>query len=159
MTAPIRKRKDRIPLRVERGRLVPFDDMAASMLRAKGYGLGDVVMADLAKSRNPKFHGLAHQLGSLLAENLDAFEGVNSHAVLKRLQIEANVGCDEMALMFPGVGPCVYRVPRSLSFGSMDEAEFKQVIAAMCRHISKTYWPTCTPEQVEAMASAWVEAK
>jgi len=159
VSATIRKRKDKVLLRVSKGCLVPFDDMAAAMLRAKGYGMGDVLQADLSKSRNPAFHRFAHQLGSLLAENLDAFEGVNSHAVLKRLQIEANVGCDEMALMFPGVGPCVYRVPRSLSFGSMDEAEFKQVIAAMCRHISKTYWPTCTPEQVEAMASAWVEAK
>ena len=159
MNAPIRKRKDRIPLRVERGRLVPFDDMAASMLRAKGYGIGDVVMADLAKSRNPKFHSLAHQLGSLLVENLEVFEHLDSHKVLKRLQIEGDIGCDHVALNFPEIGPVTQRVPRSLSYADMDESEFRTVISDMCKYVAKRYWPTCTPEQVESMASAWVEAK
>jgi hypothetical protein len=80
------------------------------------------------------------------------------HAVLKRLQIEANVGCDEVALNFPGVGPCSYRVPRSLSYESMDETEFHEVIAAMCKYVEKTYWTTCDPGEVERMASVWVEA-
>jgi hypothetical protein len=40
----------------------------------------------------------------------------------------------------------------------MDDGEFKQVMKDLCRHVAKTYWPTCTPEQVEQMASCWVEA-
>jgi hypothetical protein len=80
------------------------------------------------------------------------------HAVLKRLQIEGDIGCDHIALIFPGVGPVEYRQARSLSYESMDDAEFRAVIAAMCRHVAKTYWPTCTPEKIEQMASCWVEA-
>lgn len=151
------RRKDRTLWRVIKGALVPADGLTVSQLRAKGYKNGDMLQAELTKARNPKFHRLAHQLGSLLAENLEAFEGVDAHAVLKRLQIEANVGCDEIGLLFPGIGPTTYRIPRSLSFASMDEGEFRSVISGMCAHVSKTYWKTCTPEQIEALASAWVE--
>ena len=144
--------------RVGRGVLEPFDAATSAALRAKRYNFGDVLRAELRKARNPGFHRLAHKLGELLAANLDAFVDLKAHAVLKRLQIEANVGCDEIALNFPGVGPCSYRVPRSLSFDSMDEGEFHEVIAGMCRYVSRTYWPTCSPEKIEAMADAWVEA-
>ncbi|MGN6094239.1 MAG: hypothetical protein ACTHOL_17960, partial [Luteibacter jiangsuensis] len=113
---------------------------------------------EFTKPRNPGFHRLAHQLGGMLAQNLEAFEGVGWHQVLKRLQIEADIGCEHIALNFPGVGPVVYRQARSLSYESMDEGEFREVIAAMCRYTAKTYWPSCTPEQIEAMASCWVEA-
>lgn len=144
--------------RVTKGALVPYDGATVAYLRDRRYGMGDVIGAVLTKPRNPRFHRLAHALGSLLAENVEAFESVEAHQVLKRLQIEANIGCDEIALNFPGVGPCTYRVPRSLSFESMDEGEFKTVIAAMCKHVSKTYWPSLSAEQIESMAELMVAA-
>ena len=153
----VRKRPEETLWRVGAGVLEPYDAGTSAQLRAKGFKRGDVLATGLKKARNPGFNSLAHKLGSLLAENLDAFESLDSHKVLKRLQIEGHIGCDEIALNFPGVGPCVYRVPRSLSFASMDEGEFQQVIKAMCKYVAKTYWPTCTPEQVEQMASCWVE--
>ncbi len=64
---------------------------------------------------------MAHALGSLIAENIEAFPGQDAHGVLKRLQIEGNIGCDEIAVIFPGIGPCSYRIPQSLAFESMDE--------------------------------------
>jgi hypothetical protein len=142
--------------RVAKGALVPYDNATVAYLRDRRYGMGDVLGAVLTKPRNPRFHRLAHALGALLAENIEAFEGVEAHQVLKRLQIEANVGCDEIALNFPGVGPCTYRVPRSLSFESLDEGEFKSVIAAMCKHISKIYWTSLSAEQIESMAELMV---
>lgn len=153
-----RKRKPRTLWRVARGRLEPFDAFTLQQLRDKGYRVGDVLAAELTKARNPGFHRLAHQLGSLLAENLDAFTGMSAHAVLKRLQIEGRIACDEIGVIVPGIGPCAYFVPRSLSYESMGDDEFKPTIAAMCRYVSATYWPTCSPEQIERMASAWVEA-
>lgn len=150
--------KPRTLWRVSKGSLIPYDTNTSAYLRNKGYAIGDVLSAELRKPRNPGFHRLAHALGALLAENLDAFEGVESHQVLKRLQIEANVGCDEVALNFPGVGPCTYRVPRSLSFESMDDGQFKSVIADMCKHVSKTYWPSLSAEQIESMAELMVNA-
>jgi hypothetical protein len=158
MNALTKRKRDKTLLRVVKGALAPADHLAAAELRARGFRLGDTVLAEITKPRNPGFHRLAHQLGALLAENLDAFDGCDPHSVLKRLQVEGNIGCDEMAVVFPGIGPCTYRIPRSLSFASMDEGEFKAVITEMCRYVARTYWPGCTPEQIESMASAWVEA-
>ncbi len=156
MTA-IRKRAEETLWRVGAGVLEPYDAGTSAQLRAKGFKRGDVLAAVLKKTRNPKFHSLAHQLGRLIAENLEDFEGMGSHAVIKRLQWEANVGCDEFGAKAPGLGLVMIRTPRSLSFQSMDEGEFQQVMKGLCSYVAKAYWPTCTPEQVEAMASAWVE--
>lgn len=128
--------------------LVPYDSTSGAMLRASGYRVGDVVEADLFKARNPKFNSLAHKFGEMLADNLEPFAGLDPHAVLKRLQIEGNIGCDEMALNFPGIGPCVYRVPRSLAFGSMDEGEFSIVYQQFCDYVARVYWTSMTPEAI-----------
>jgi hypothetical protein len=153
-----KRRKPRHALRVIRGGYAPADASTASVLRDNGHRIGDLVFVEFSKPRNPGFHRLAHQLGSLLAENLDAFEGMTAHAVLKRLQIEGDIACDHIALVFPGVGPVEYRQAQSLSYESMEDGQFREVIAAMCRHVSRTYWPSCKPEEIERMASCWVEA-
>ena len=157
MIAVAKSKKPRHALRVIRGGYAPADESAAAALRV-GHRIGDLVYASFVKPRHPGFHRLAHQLGGLLAENLDAFDGMSAHNVLKRLQIEGDIACEHIALVFPGVGPVEYRQAKSLSYESMDETEFRETITAMCRYVSKTYWPTCTPEKVEAMASCWVES-
>lgn len=153
-----KRAKQRHALRVIKGGYSPADHSTAAVLRDSGHRVGDLVFVEFSKPRHPGFHRLAHQLGGLLAENLDAFEGMAAHKVLKRLQIESGLGCDELAIIVPGVGKCLHLIPRSLSFESMDDDEFRPLIAGFCKHISRNYWPSCTPEQVEAMASAWVEA-
>lgn len=161
MTATLRKpasKRARTVWRVTREGLAPFDSATGAMLRGKGYKLGDVVSADLRKPRNPKFNSLAHKFGEMLADNIEAFEGVDPHTVLKRLQLEANIGCDEIALNFPGIGPCSYRIPQSLSFESMDEATFSTVYAAMCAYVARVYWPSMTAEAI-AEAGAFYEGQ
>ncbi|WP_333679903.1 hypothetical protein [Dyella sp.] len=153
-----KRRPERFAMRVHKGALMPADQVTVARLRNRGYHLGDLVFVEIKKPRNPRFHRLAHQLGALCVENLEAFAGMDAHAVLKRLQIEANVGCDEIALNFPGIGPCSYRVPHSLSFESMDQGEFHAVMAGLCRYISARYWPDLAPERIEAMADCMVEA-
>lgn len=158
MTIPTKRRPERVMLRIIKGGLEPADVRSRAVLRERGYKVGDVVAGELKKPRSPGFHRLAHQVGALAAANIEAFSGLTAHAVLKRIQIEGNIGCDEIALIFPGVGPCSYRVPRSLSFESMDEGEFRPIVSGMCEHLSRVYWPSMTPEQIEAMADCWVEA-
>lgn len=148
---------DRFALRVRKGGFDVADTTTAARLRQRSYAVGDLVFVEIRKPRNPKFHRLAHQLGLLCAENLDAFEGMDGHAVLKRLQIESGIGCDEMAIRAPGLGMLMHRIPRSLSFESMDESEFHGVMRGLCRHIAATYWPSCTAEQVEQMAGCMVQ--
>lgn len=158
MSQITKRRAERIPLRIIKGALVPADDMAASRLRAKGYHLNDVVFAEIKKPRNPKFHRLAHRIGMLVAENIDVFTGMSPHDVLKRLQWEGNIGCEEVVVQGANGDIRLIRWPQSLSFESMDQGEFKEVVAAFCRHIAETYWPDLEPEQIEDMADSMVEA-
>jgi hypothetical protein len=142
----------KLATRLTNGALVPADRYSAEALKARKLGPGDVVFATLRKPRNPKFHRLAHALGQMLVENLDEFAELDSHSCLKRLQLEADIACDQMAINFPGLGPCSYRMPRSLSFESLDQTQFEAVYTAMCRHIAERYWPSLTPERVAEMA-------
>ena len=158
MSQTAKRRAERIPLRIIKGALIPADDMAASRLRAKGYHLNDVVFAEIKKPRNPKFHRLAHRIGMLVAENIDVFTGMRAHDVLKRLQWEANIGCEEAVVQEANGDVKLIRWPQSLSFESMDEGEFKEVVAAFCRHIAETYWPDLDAETIEEMADSMVEA-
>ena len=152
-----RKKPERFPMRVQKGCLVPADRSTQARLRDKKFKSGDLVFAEFKKPRNPKFHSLAHQLGTLCAENIEAFSGMDAHRVLKRLQIEAQVGCDEMAIVVPGVGKCLHLTPLSLSFESMDEGQFQDVMMGFCRYIAEQYWPTLAPEQIEQMAGVMVD--
>lgn len=141
-----------ILLRVAKGALVPDDDLAVARLRARGFRAGDVVSAVLRKPREPSQHRKAHVLGRLLAENIEAFAGMDPHAVIKRLQLESGAGCDSVAIYVPGVGMCEHRQARSLSFENMDESEFQNVYTGLCNHIVKQYWSDLKPEDLEDMA-------
>lgn len=156
MTQPAKRKPERFPLRVVQGAFQPADITCQARLREKGFKTGDLVFVEFRKPRNPKFHRLAHALGRLCAENIEAFESMDAHRVLKRLQIEAQIGCEEMGIFVPGVGKCLHLIPRSLSFESMSEDEFHEVIAGFCRHISKQYWPSLTPEAIEDMAGVMI---
>ena len=144
-------------LRVEKGALVPLDDLSRAELKRRSFRVGDVLRAELKKGRNPDFHRLMHAFARLVSENIDAFSCLDAHTVLKRLQVEGGIGCDEIAVVFPGIGPCTYRVPRSLSFASMDEGEFREVARAFAAYVARTYWRTCTPEEIESMAACMPE--
>jgi len=157
MPVKMRKTTREVLLRVERGALVPLDELSRAELKRRSFKVGDVLRAELKKGRNPEFHRLMHAFARLVSENIDAFSGLDAHSVLKRLQVEGNVGCDEIAVVFPGIGPCTYRIPRSLSFASMDEGEFREVARAFAAYVARTYWPSCAPEEIEQMASCMPE--
>lgn len=156
-----RKQPERLLLTVGKGALLPGDGYTQMRLRQRGYKLGDILLADLRKPRNPGFHRLAHRLGVLVASNIEEFAGLDAHQALKRLQIEGNIACDELPVfltLFDQRLKVNQRIPRSLSYASMDEGEFREVVQAFCRFIVAEYWPELTPEQVERMAEAMPEA-
>jgi hypothetical protein len=157
MTTKPKRTPREVLFRVEKGALVPLDDLSRAELKRRAFRVGDVLRAELKKARNPDFHRLMHAFARLVSENIDAFSGLDAHSVLKRLQIESGIGCDEMGVMFPGIGPCTYRIPRSLSFASMDEGEFRDVSRAFAAYVARTYWKTCTPEEIEQMANCMPE--
>lgn len=149
--------RERILLRVEKGALVPAHEPARMALRARGFKTGDLLLADLTKPRNPGFHRMAHALGRLVAENVDAFRGHEAHLALKRLQLESGAGVDVQDMTLPGLGVVRLQKPRSLAFDAMDEGEFHEIMRAICRTIADKYWQSCTPEEIERMAHAMVD--
>ena len=146
-----KRRPERIALRVAKGCLTPADSLSEARLRAKGYAIGDIVFAEIRKPRNPGYHRLAHALGQIVADNLDEFEGMDSHATIKRLQLEAGVACESIAYKVNGMS-IVQSIPLSLSFESMDQSEFESVFMGICRHLAKAYWPSATADEIAAMA-------
>ena len=157
MSAPTKRRRERLALRVVKGSLVPADATTQSRMRERGYKVGDLVFAEITKPRNPKFHRLAHRIGALCAQNIDSFTGMAAHKVLKRLQWEANIGCEEIGVQVPGVGLAMMRWPLSLGFESMEEGEFHEVTRQFCRHIAATYWKTLNEDQIAEMVESMVD--
>lgn len=151
-------KRERFLFDIDKGVLVPHDEHTVRRLREKGYRIGDTVSADLTKPRNPKFHRLAHAFGQLVADHIEGFEHMDAHRVLKRLQLESGVGCEELMLHVPGIGMVPYKIPESLSFANMDEGRFRQVFTALCEHVSRTYWTSLSPQQVEEMAQTMPES-
>lgn len=148
-------KRERILLRVERGALVPADAHSQQRLREKGYRVGDILAAELIKPRHPGFWRLAHRIGALCVESIDAFHGLTAHQAIKKLQFDAGIGCDITETEIPGVGVLVSRQPRSLAFESLDQGEFFELMKSLCRHIAETYWPHLSAEQVQEMADTF----
>ena len=144
-------------LRVDKGVLVPADSYAAGQLRTRRFKVGDVLKGKLTKLRNAKFNRLVHRIGQLVVTNIDAFQGMDAHTALKRIQLEGNIACEQLALTMPNVGVVMAKVPRSLSFESMDEGEYQDVARSMCRYVAERYWPDLSAEQIERMAECFVE--
>ncbi len=153
----VKRKPDTIWLRVEKGALVPADRYSQGKLRERGYCKGDVLSATLKKVNNPAFNRLHHRIGQLCVQNIEAFQGMDAHKALKKIQWEANIACEEMPVLVDGKIAAVMRFPLSLSFENMDDGERHEVVRAMCRWISNTYWPELSPEQVEEMADSFVE--
>lgn len=149
--------REKVLLRVEKGALVPAHEPARMALRALGFKTGDLLLADLTKPRNPGFHRLAHAIGRLVAENVEAFHGQDAHLALKRLQLESGAGVVVQQVEFPGIGLCRVQRPRSLAFDAMDEGEFHEIMRAICRTIAEKYWQSCTAEEIAKIAEAMVD--
>jgi len=154
----VRKRKpEPINFRIIKGGLIPADSYAQSQLRTKKFKVGDVIKADIRKLRSLKFNRLVHRIGQLVAANIEAFSGLDAHTCIKRLQIEGRIACDEIGVLVQGYGIVIQFIPRSMSFDSMDEAEYHDCAKQICRLIAERYWPSLEPEQIAEMAESMVE--
>ena len=143
---------EKLPFRVVGDTLTPANQWALDKLKDRKYSKHDLVFVTITKPRNPKFNSLVHAgFAAMLADNLDDFSGLSPHEVLKRIQLEAGIGCEEIAIDLNGQ-VCLYRIPNSLSFESMDEEQFKEVFKRLCQYIADRYWPGLTPEEIEAMS-------
>jgi len=146
--------KEQIFFRVQKGYLIPADSYSESRLRARNYHINDLVAVVVKKLRNPRFNRLLHKIGGLVVENLEAFVNYKPHDALKRLQIEANAGCEELKIWRNGKWEFL-RIPNSLSFENMDEGEYQEVARKICHYLHTEYWPSMTPEAIEQLANQY----
>lgn len=137
--------------------LVPVSDLDRHLLRQRKVKIGAEYRVTVQQARNSGFHRLVHALGRLVAENVDGFDGMDSHSVIKRLQREAGVFCEEQEITIPGIGKLVVKVAQSLAFDSMDEADFRTLYQGICRHLAAIYWPGLPEEVVQAMGDMMPE--
>lgn len=176
-----RRQRKGIPMRLLKGAMVPADLAAVAQFRRRKILVGDVVLVDIHKLRNPRFHRLVHQLGAMCVEQIDDFRNVDAHGAIKKIQLEADIQCETMMVradglwqritewMVAAIGEAVrpglvliggliagreipVRVPQSIAFDEMSEDDFHALYRAMCRHISETYWPDLPEDQIAAMA-------
>ncbi|ULQ47414.1 hypothetical protein JN531_003815 [Flagellatimonas centrodinii] len=176
-----RRKRPRLHLRLIKGALVPADHVSVEMIRRRGWRVGDVLAADLSKPRNPQFNRLVHALGLMCADQIDDFAGLDGHAVIKRIQIEGDIGCETVMVRAGGLWAQVtdhvvrvlgesarpalvlianlmgqtdipVRVPRSLAFSEMEEGEFHELYRRMADYIARTYWPDLDAPTIQDMA-------
>lgn len=163
MTGKTKRRPEQILVRAARagdlppntGVIVPADGISTARLRQRRFSVGQEAFMELKSPRNPRFHRLMHAIGGLAAENIDDFHGMSAHSVLKRMQLETGIGCEEVAYRIGDqLIPC--RIPLSLSFQSMDESEFHEVSRGICQGIKDRYWPETTVEEILQMADEFL---
>ncbi|AZS50417.1 hypothetical protein DM558_06340 [Entomomonas moraniae] len=124
------------------------------ILKARNYREGDRVRAELKKPRHAAFHRLVHRLGTLVSQNIDGFENMEAHQVIKKIQKDGQVFCDAEIFDLGDLGTVTRHVPQSIAFDSMDDAEFYQFWQIVCQYLINTYWHDLTPEKIEEMAGA-----
>ena len=121
------------------------------LCREREYRAGDVVRCEIKKARNIKFHRLVHTLGRMVAEQVDAFQGLDAHTTIKKLQLDAGVCCTYEAFDIPDLGRVMRLIPESIAFDYMTEERFKEFWRGICQHLIATYWPGLTEEAIENM--------
>jgi len=173
----------RAALEVVKGGFIPADNLSRSILRQSGLVTGSVVIADIKVPRRPGYYRLAHRLAALCRDNIPEFNRATPHDVLKRLQLESGAGCEQAMVRLGDVWdtlcgelghqlsddeldalqsltkglenvPVPARVPKSLAFEEMSEAEFRAVFQGVCNHVATRYWPTLDEQQIAQMATA-----
>lgn len=161
------------------GCLVPASWADQQIMRDRKYRTGDVLRSTFNHPRNSNFHRLVHQLGTAVRENIEGFEGMDSHAVIKRLQRESGVYCETqtvdaapmataimlavrdhlgdsvakmLAVIMPEIKTVQVITPRSIAWDCMDEADFKRFWEGICNHLIANYWPTLDEYQITEIA-------
>ena len=123
----------------EIGALVPANGIDQRLMRERRFTVGKEIRAELKQPRNPAFHRLAHAVGHLLVDNVDAFAAMDSHSALKEVQRLSGVCCDVIELDLGTLGKVPVKQPRSLCFDEMEEDEFRIFFDGITAYIGEHY--------------------
>lgn len=148
------------------GALVPANPVDGRLMRERRFSVGREIRAEMKQPRNVAFHRLAHAVGHLLVDNVEAFRDLSAHEALKRVQLDAGVSCETIEMnaspvvtaildaaevmlgagarkVLAGVLPDIKTIPvkvaRSLAFDEMDEDEFRGFFDGITAYIGEHY--------------------
>lgn len=123
----------------EVGCLRPANMIDQRLMKERRFHIGKEIRAELKQPRNPGFHRLAHAIGNLLVDNVEAFHGMGGHDALKGVQRESGVCCDTIELDLGALGRVPVKQPRSIAFDEMAEDEFRQFFDGITAYIAEHY--------------------
>jgi len=150
----------------EIGAFAPSNDIDRRLAKERGYRVGHEYRLEIKASRNAAFHRLAHAVGNLLVDNVEAFRDLDAHAALKRVQLEAGICCEMVEMdatpviaavldasetllgagarkVLAGVLPEIHTIPvkvaQSLAFDSMEEEDFAAFFKGVTAWIGEHY--------------------
>lgn len=119
--------------------LIPATDIDQERLSHVPLGLYEV---DLKRVRNPQFHRKVFKLFNYLVENTDKWDNVD------QLLIDVKLYTGMYDLHVTLNGKTIY-VPKSISFGQLDEAEFQEFWKNAMEWICSKVLHGMTEEQIE----------
>lgn len=130
-----------------------LDQHEAMRLREAGYLPGQEVQAQFDEERNLLNFRQAHALAKFVRDNTDAFpESLDSHRVLKRIQVEADIEVDLLddEVYVEGLGwlPLKRKEPRSLAFDRMSQETWRAVFKRFKDYCIFKYFPTWGPVEI-----------
>lgn len=123
------------------GTFKPADEASRQICRDRKLYAGIEVIAYLYQVRSLEQWKKAHGLGLAMVEHVEAFQNLNAHSALKKLQVDGNIACEEEVFDLGPLGKVTRRLPRSLAFDELDETEFQEIYARMLKYVRETYWP------------------
>lgn len=170
-----------LALCVIKGGFVPANEQTRQALRRARLKSGNLVLANIERPRKPGFYRLAHAFARVCRENIEDYESLTEHEVLKQLQLDTGLGCTRISVpasyvwsqaagaIADAIGDealatlnqvdellkgrmVTVTTPKSLNFGAMTEDEFRHIFQGFCRYIAMKHWPSLSGDQVAELA-------
>ncbi|WNB79614.1 MULTISPECIES: hypothetical protein [unclassified Stenotrophomonas] len=150
----------------EIGAFAPSNDIDRRLAKDRGYRIGHEYRLEIKESRNAVFHRLAHLIGHLLVDNVEAFRDLDAHAALKQVQLESGIFCEMVEMdaspvvkalldaaetvlgagarkvlsgVLPEIRTIRVKVAQSLAFDSMEEEDFAAFFKGITAWIGDHY--------------------
>lgn len=138
----------------EQGAFVPPHDIDRRLAKDRGYRAGREYRLEIKESRNAAFHRLAHAIGHLLVDNVEALRDLDAHAALKQLQLESGICCETVEMdatpvvkalldaaeaVLPEIRTISVKVAQSLAIDSMEEGDFSLFFTGITAWIGDYY--------------------
>jgi hypothetical protein len=131
--------------------LVASNQGTRDEMKRRKFTRGTRLKVEMARPRNLPFWRKAHVLAELCIYNIEAFEGLDQHAALKKLQLSADAECEHLDFRLADGTTYRYREAKTLSFDSMDEGTFTQVYDRIVEHIKDRWFSEWSQEQMDAL--------